>query len=65
MGGSDGSCASLQYPRRSLKRENLELIERYSKDLTDAATFTGQVDPDRYILLQSLIVGGSCEVMWA
>ena len=47
---------TLQYPKRYLSREYSDLLAKYSKDLLDPKCIDPQMNPDLYILLQSLIV---------
>lgn len=49
----------LQYPRRYLSKEYSELLAKYSRDLLDPKSIEPLMNPDLYILLQSLII--SCE----
>lgn len=46
----------LQIPRRNLRGEHVAVLEKYSKYILDTNVLTPDVDADKYILFQSLIL---------
>lgn len=46
----------LQIPRRNLRAEHVAVLEKYSKYILDPDAITPDMDADKYILLQSLIL---------